>query len=483
MLGGLTFIPIVGLFIFLISIWVLPKVRNANDNSSSDDMDFTKEAQLLSHQRSNSVYSSASSSSVFDNMTVDTPSVEREQESGTDAYFSGWLTVSREYFIYPTGGTNNTGNPPPLASNIASLHKNESAYSTLYKLINSSKSGNSSSSSLSATLTSGQSSTSSSPAKKSSLVKYFGVLRNGNLFLYDSSDQKNVKQVIVAAHHFVTLWPPNLPDGQLFVKRTAICLIRIPSGYASVEELDKDMKMMLSDPNVPPKNAFYLYSDFCSEKEDFYFALIRASKRYKTNNIEKASKASLSSISSIFNPVFMAHPLGHKTSEMIGLIKSLHISDSNMQTLWINALFGRLFLSLNKTEVLTTYFRNRIVSKIARTKRPSFLSEIEVTKISCGNSVPFFSNPRLAELTPEGRLTVETDIKYSGKFVLEITTNVLINLGTRFKTREVPIALSVTLTHLEGRLVIKMKAPPSDRLWYAFETMPKVSILLILSAI
>ena len=70
---------------------------------------------------------------------------------------------------------------------------------------------------------------------------------------------------------------------------------------------------------------------------------------------------------------------------------------------------------------------------------------------------------------------METDLKYNGKFALEITTNVLINLGTRIKTREVPIALSVTLTQLEGRLVVKMKAPPSDRLWYAFETMPKVS--------
>lgn len=511
-LGGFTLLPILALSIVVFLYWQLPKAKidvdevrarsidaflterypkRANSDVSdiqalSDSSTVASGTEKMLADRVSGTYSPRTYSfdstppleGFFAPLNAHTLSIGREQETGVDAHITGWLTVSREYFIYPTGGPNNSGNPPPPASHAAQMTQNESAYSTLYKLMtsNSSKTNNSSpSQSSDVTPNNGPSGVSSTP-KKSRHSKYFAVLRHGNLFLYSDSDQKDVKHVIVIAHHVVTMWPPQAPDGQLFIKRSAICLVKIPLGHDSVYDSDYDIAQMLSDPENPPKNAFFLYSDGCPEKEDFYFALIRASKRYNFHS--PPPQATTESRLSVFNPIYMAHPLQFKSSNMMDLIQTLHSTDSNIQTRWLNALLGRLFLSVHKTNAFEEYFRSKIIMKLSRTKRPSFLTEIQVTKISSGHSIPYFTNPRLVELTPEGRLSIEADVTYNGNFSLEVTTKAIINLGSRFKTREVTIALAITFQRLDGKLVIRMKPPPSDRLWYAFETMPKVSMQL-----
>lgn len=63
------------------------------------------------------------------------------------------------------------------------------------------------------------------------------------------------------------------------------------------------------------------------------------------------------------------------------------------------------------------------------------------------------------ELTPEGKLTVDSDVTYDGKFSVQITTKVKLNLGQRFKAREVTVALAITLEHLEGKMIFRLKPP------------------------
>lgn len=46
----------------------------------------------------------------------------------------------------------------------------------------------------------------------------------------------------------------------------------------------------------------------------------------------------------------------------------------------------------------------------------------------------------------------------------------------RFKPREVNLVLSVVLKRLEGHAIIKIKPPPSNRVWMTFETMPKMEL-------
>lgn len=541
-LGGLTFVPSLVLAIVLYFYWTLPKISPENNPSVLYDQVVSKEKNLKSSteklnseayndstdlksqqfSRPGSVSSMSDAASLISRSNPASPnynssdissygishlrtpstslSLDREHETGVDAYFTGTLVVSREYFIYPTGGPNNSGNPPAPASHQASMNQSESAYSTLYKLINnslsksnspspgtfsssnapsptpsfienSSEGGNNGSSTPKSTTSS---STTTNSSKKSKLTKYHAILRHGNLFLYEDSDHEILKHVIVIAHHLVTIWPPHVPDGELFAKRSAICLVKIPYSHGSDAAVsDVDVAEILADSSTPPKNAFYLYSDSASEKEDFYFALIRASKRHSLRMAGLDNKPV-----SQFNPVYMAHPLHHRTADMMDLINTLHSTDSNIQTRWLNAFIGRIFLAIKDTPQFTSALRNKISTKLTRIKRPTYLSEIHVTKLSCGNALPYFTNPKLIELTPEGKLTVESDVTYDGKFSVQITTKAKLNLGARFKAREVTIALAITLEHLEGKLIFRVKPPPSDRIWYTFESMPKMSLFI-----
>lgn len=52
------------------------------------------------------------------------------------------------------------------------------------------------------------------------------------------------------------------------------------------------------------------------------------------------------------------------------------------------------------------------------------------------------------------------------------------NLGARFKAREVGLLLQATLKRLDGHGVIRIKPPPSNRLWFSFERMPKMELLI-----
>lgn len=58
----------------------------------------------------------------------------------------------------------------------------------------------------------------------------------------------------------------------------------------------------------------------------------------------------------------------------------------------------------------------------------------------------------------------------------EFTTKATINLGSHFKPREVTLVLAVVLKKLVGHGMIRIKPPPSNRMWFAFDKMPKIDM-------
>jgi hypothetical protein len=262
--------------------------------------------------------------------------------------------------------------------------------------------------------------------------------------LYDDSDQVEVRHVISLAHHTVDIYggAQAIPEGELFIKRNCIRLTRTAS-YADETSKSK---------------PFFLFSDDCSQKEDFYLALLQ-------NQDRRGGSAQDPPIPMQFEP---AH--------MMKLIQQLHASEENMQTRWLNALLGRLFLALYNTSELEDFVRTKITKKIARVPKPAFLGDIKIQDIKMGDCAPIFTNPKLKEFTLDGDLTLEADVKYSGNFRLEISTVARIELGPRFKAREVSLLLAGILKKLEGHLLIRIKPPPSNRFWISFETMPKMEL-------
>ena len=82
--------------------------------------------------------------------------------------------------------------------------------------------------------------------------------------LLDDDEQLEVRHVISLAHHDVSIYSGGdvTPEGELFIKRNALCLSRKHDGT----ELAPDSQV---------SKPFYLFSENCSAKEDFYFAMLK----------------------------------------------------------------------------------------------------------------------------------------------------------------------------------------------------------------
>lgn len=270
--------------------------------------------------------------------------------------------------------------------------------------------------------------------------------------LFDDEEQLEVRHVISLAHHDISIYSGGgvTPEGELWIKRNAICL-----------SWKRDHDGGGGGPDGQASKPFYLFTENCSAKEDFYFALLR--NKEQTFGAKKDSAPS---------------PKHFDVRHMISLVERLHASEENMHSRWVNALIGRMFLGVHRTADIENFIREKITKKIARVKRPSFLTNITLQKIDTGDAAPFFTNFKLRELMVDGDCVVECDVKYTGNFRLEVATTVKIDLGPRFKAREVNIVLAVVAKKIEGHVLLKIKPPPSNRVWIAFQTRPKMELTI-----
>lgn len=169
-------------------------------------------------------------------------------------------------------------------------------------------------------------------------------------------------------------------------------------------------------------------------------------------------------------------PLKFETPDLVKLVQQLHADEENLHTRWINALIGRVFLAMYKTPEIKNFIATKITKKIARVPKPALISSVQLRKIDMGTLPPFVTNPKLKELTVDGDLVVEADVSYKGNFRIEIQATARIDLGPRFKAREVTLVLGCYLKRLDGHLLLRIKPPPSNRLWMTFETPPRLEL-------
>ena len=413
-LGGLTFVPLVLCVVLLHAYLTLPHV-------SSQSTKFTK-------------YSGDLLDDADDGLNINSgaeASAKRPQWDYEKDAAEGYFAVCREYV---PGGIN--GKPPvrttPAGSAIA--EQSPSVYQSMYRSLFERKQASS--------LDVGKSDGTKTPRRARNI--FYVVLRHGHLFLYDDSDQLEVRHVISLAHHDISIYGGGneIPEGELWIKRNAVALRR--------RATTQDQGSI----TLP----FFFFSENCSEKEDFYFALLRSQDR---SGDEGA------------HPPLVQH---FEIKDIISLVQRLHSSEEHLQTRWINALAGRLFLALYKTQAAEDFVRMKITKKIARVKKPAFFSGIILNKISLGTSAPFITNPKLKDLTVEGEYCAEAHLKYEGNFRIEIAATVRIDLGPRFKAREVNLVLAVVVKKLEGQLLVRLKPSPSNRIWIAFESMPNLEL-------
>lgn len=267
--------------------------------------------------------------------------------------------------------------------------------------------------------------------------------------LFDDDEQLEVRHVISLAHHDIDIYSGGdiTPEGELFIKRNALRLKRKESerGVTADTQLSK---------------PFFLFSENCSEKEDFYFALLR--NQEQTFGTDSQSPT----------------PQKFEVKNIISLVQKLHSSDDQLQTRWLNALLGRIFLGVYHTADIENFIREKITKKISRVNKPSFLSNIALRHMDMGDAAPIFTNFKLKDLTVEGECVVEADVRYTGNFRGEVAATAKLDLGQRFKSHDFNLVLAVVLHRLDGHILFKIKPPPSNRIWFSFQTMPKMEMAI-----
>lgn len=414
-LGGLTFLPLLLGLVLVHAYLTFPTVPELV-NKLQDDNDSLTDAR----DDGQNIRSAAALANLG----------EKFQRGHEPDVAAGYFAVCREYV---PGGVN--GKPPERTTPAGAVVQTESpsVYQSMYRSIFDRKQG--------PILDAGKS---NFRATKRARNVFFVVLRHGHLMLYDDAEQMEVRHVISLEHHKVSIYggEEEIPEGELWIKRNAICLSR---------ELNVEDVISASKP-------FYFFSENCSEKEDFYFALLQ-NQEVKPGDVGSPPR-----------------PQPFENKDIITLVQQLHSSEEQLQTRWINALVGRLFLAMYKTPELEDFIRQKITKKIARVKKPAFLSSIVLRKIDMGESAPFITNPRLRDLTIDGDCCAEADVKYRGNFRLEIATTARIDLGARFRVREVNLVLAAVVKRIEGHALVKFKPPPGNRIWISFETMPDMEL-------
>ncbi|KAI9244454.1 putative integral membrane protein conserved region-domain-containing protein [Sporodiniella umbellata] len=188
------------------------------------------------------------------------------------------------------------------------------------------------------------------------------------------------------------------------------------------------------------EEEYYINCERAVDKEDWYYGLLAATTNERMDRLEpQAMKTFLDTL-----------------------------SDTNEGSVrWLNAVVGRVFLGMYKTQALKDFVQHKLDHKIRQTKLPSsLLGEIKLGSVRLGDSVPLVSQPKLLSLTPEGELAVEAKVDYRGAFQVVIRTEC--------SPLRVPLVLSVTLRRLTGHILVKIKPPPSNRYWLGFYRLPEM---------
>ncbi|ORY42393.1 hypothetical protein BCR33DRAFT_309505 [Rhizoclosmatium globosum] len=270
----------------------------------------------------------------------------------------------------------------------------------------------------------------------------FAVLKNDSLFLYSSDEKMTCLDVIQLSECEVSLNAPNVPDHEIYQRH-------LPLSLNLCEHLGSEA----------PRPVHLLYSLTNSDKEDWYLLLRRASlSNYSIhNNISPTSVASTAiSISQIQENYICS---------MKKLTSSIAIDDPT--SAWINAFLGRIFVGFHSNPRIKAYLIQKLSRRGTKSFDTGFLSDIVISDLNIGDSLPILSSPRLVSFSLDGDLILDLNLNYTGGIRVEAATVATISVSTlNLQPFSIPLVLAIKINHIHATIRLKIKPfHESSRVW------------------
>ncbi|KAK9679311.1 hypothetical protein K7432_016324 [Basidiobolus ranarum] len=278
---------------------------------------------------------------------------------------------------------------------------------------------------------------------------YFAVLKSETLSLYADEKMLERQGVITLSFYNVSLYPSHLPDNEVFLPELPIRLKK---------------KVVEDSTTEDAKSDYYIFINTLIEKEDWFFALCRASRLKQWGTA---------------HTLFDENPANFEPTAMLLLIEKVHSDEHHRQTRWLNAFIGRIFLAIYKTQAIKDFVTHRILLKCSKIPRPSFIKELTVKDLLLGDNVPSVTHPKLIDLNALGEMSAEFRVHYSGGFAIEIETALNITMPPFINSLTIPVKFVVRVKSLKGRMLLKIKPPPTNRLWLGFIDDPNISFDIV----
>ncbi|KAJ2805103.1 hypothetical protein H4R20_002223 [Coemansia guatemalensis] len=341
---------------------------------------------------------------------------------------------------------------------------------------------------------------------------YYVVLDGDTLVMYDGEAMCECRGVIIMSKHQVSLYHhKDVTEAQVYSRRTPIKLSPVNDGIERSR-----YKRQIAE--------YYIYADKPTDKEDWYFALMWSSlasipldesddnsddphdRSSEPNNAEATMPGALSS-----EPHASAEASRADSENKHGLDREPELTeekrarmrlrmrrscmipdyrgcDAIFQTIskrgalakkgavredeWLNAILGRIFIGVYKTERVRQHFIHKLQSKFDRVQKPVFLDRVVVADLDIGDHVPVITEPKLESFDINGQVDMSMFMHYMGGFKLVLDTAV------KFGSLRLTISLSVVLESLAGKMLLRFKPAPSNRFWIAFYEMPRIRLKL-----
>jgi len=133
-----------------------------------------------------------------------------------------------------------------------------------------------------------------------------------------------------------------------------------------------------------------------------------------------------------------------------------------------------MFWNIHDAPDFSAYLTRKFNKKLLKVKKPSILKTVAICNVSFGPNLPMITSAHLDHIGSTGEVVVSGDLVYHGGFTLTVSIGIAIEVMGH--SLAVPVMVTVRVTRLHGRAVVCIPAPPSCRVWFAFEREPTCEI-------